>query len=122
VSPLFSGLSYLLHVTKSEGFDAPAVLGLIQSSLPEALPVPGTRGDHATYRLPLGRSSEVANMMMELTERAEQVGVRGGALESTTLEEIFMQFAGEAAVMGICHCGSVINFLLSRFWVVTSQP
>lgn len=81
-------------MTKTDNFDGPAVLGLIQSSLPEAIPVPGTRGDHATYRLPLGRSSEVAAMMMELTERADQVGVAGGALESTTLEEIFMQFAG----------------------------
>lgn len=43
-------------------------------------------------------------MMMELTEKAEQVGVTGGALESTTLEEIFMQFAGEAAVTANRFC------------------
>jgi hypothetical protein len=54
-------------------------------------------------------------MMMELTERAEQVGVTGGALESTTLEEIFMQFAGEAAVAGICHCNLRYVCVVSAF-------
>ncbi|KAL3695276.1 hypothetical protein R1sor_009352 [Riccia sorocarpa] len=90
------GLSYLLHLTKGETFSAGAVLRLLESHIPNVSVVPTSRGQaHATYKLPLGHLAETSALLTELTTKAQDLGVEGGALEATTLEEVFMQFHDE---------------------------
>ncbi|GBG79474.1 hypothetical protein CBR_g29620 [Chara braunii] len=90
------GLSYLLHVTKGPTFNSSAVLGLIHRNLPDAVLFPTDRRQaHATFRLPMGKLAETARMITDLTGKAQELGVEGGALEATTLEEVFMQFQDE---------------------------
>ncbi|KAG0581666.1 hypothetical protein KC19_4G270200 [Ceratodon purpureus] len=90
------GLSYLLHVTKGERFNSLAVWDLIIKHVPTAVLLPAPRGQaHATYKLPLGIPARTSALLVELTERAVELGLDEGALEATTLEEIFMQFQDE---------------------------
>ncbi|CAM6104482.1 unnamed protein product [Calypogeia fissa] len=90
------GLSYLLHITREESFNANAVLSLIQGHIPEATLVPTSRGQlYSTYKIPLGYPAETSALITELTRSAAQLGIGEGALEATTLEEVFMQFHDE---------------------------
>ncbi|KAL2632396.1 hypothetical protein R1flu_017082 [Riccia fluitans] len=90
------GLSYLLHLTKGETFNAGAILRLLESHIPNISVVPTSRGQaHASYKLPLGHPAETSALLTELTTKAEELGIVEGALEATTLEEVFMQFHDE---------------------------
>jgi len=90
------GLSYLLHVTKGERFNATAVWDLVQTHVPSAVLLPAPRGQgHVTFKLPLGVPAQTSALLMALTERATELGLDEGALEATTLEEVFMQFQDE---------------------------
>ncbi|KAG6542864.1 hypothetical protein Mapa_015768 [Marchantia paleacea] len=90
------GLSYLLHITKGETYNAGAILRLIESHIPNVTVVPTPRGQaHSTYKLPLGYPAETSSLMTQLTTNSAELGIDGGALEATTLEEVFMQFHDE---------------------------
>lgn len=66
---MVAGLSYLLHVTKGERFNASAVWDLITKHVPTAVLLPAPRGQaHATYKLPLGIPAQTSALLVELTE------------------------------------------------------
>lgn len=65
----FAGLSYLLHVTKGERFNATAVWDLVQTHVPSAVLLPAPRGQgHVTFKLPLGVPAQTSALLMALTE------------------------------------------------------
>ena len=63
------GLSYLLHVTKGERFNASAVWETVQKHVPSAVLLPAPKGQgHVTYKLPLGMPAPTSALLMDLTE------------------------------------------------------
>ncbi|XP_057813717.1 uncharacterized protein LOC131027665 isoform X3 [Cryptomeria japonica] len=90
------GLSYLLHIIRGQNYKSEQMLRLIQSHIADTVPVQTPSGQaHSTFRFPLGSSSQMASLLMEITANSAELGVDGGDLEATTLEEIFMKFQDE---------------------------
>lgn len=90
------GLSYLLHIIRGENYNSERILRLIQSHIVDAVSVHTPNGQaHSTFKIPLGYSAQMASLLMRLTMNSTELGVEGGDLEATTLEEIFMKFQDE---------------------------
>jgi len=66
---MITGLSYLLHVTKGERFNATAVWELITKHVHTAVLLPAPRGQaHVTFKLPLGIPAQTSALLVELAE------------------------------------------------------
>lgn len=90
------GLSYLLHIIRGENYNSERILRLIQSHIVDAFSIHTPNGQaHSTFKIPLGFSAQMASLLMDLTMNSTELGVEGGDLEATTLEEIFMKFQDE---------------------------
>ncbi|KAH9325005.1 hypothetical protein KI387_005183, partial [Taxus chinensis] len=62
------GLSYLLHIIRGQNYKSEQMLRLIQSHIDDVVPVQTPRGQaHSTFRFPLGLSSQMASLLMDIT-------------------------------------------------------
>jgi ATP-binding cassette subfamily A (ABC1) protein 3 len=93
------GVGYNLTITLASG--APDYLTsltqLVSTHFPSVAP-PGVSASEVRFRLPLGRTTELSALLAALDTNPVQLGVTDYGISVTTLEDVFLQVAGQGKV------------------------
>jgi hypothetical protein len=88
------GVGYTLTLTKGEKFDEPAVIRLIESSIPDASVLSNIAAE-ISFRLPFQSSPHFADVFDHFDSNQQKLGMVNYAISVTTLEEVFLRVGHE---------------------------
>jgi ATP-binding cassette subfamily A (ABC1) protein 3 len=105
------GSGYRLTMTKAKHCDERSVKSLIRHFVPNASTMSNLSGE-LTMSLPTENESSFTQMLKELSDRKEDLGVANFGLSVTTLEDVFLR-VGSNAENGV----TVINAIISIYYM-----